>query len=119
MITYETLKTFLGKVKESQAEIEKMLAIASDSVEKLEKDHNVHQGQIITLEQLLDIENNPPTVEMNIIDEDTMSEEHENRLGFFEGGTPNGFFEERKDATYKREAVDTAHKIDELNKNPE
>jgi hypothetical protein len=113
MITYETIKSYREKVEEE-------LADAKETLSKLKEEASVHERaiiefnvQIFTLDQLLNVK---PEVEMPIVDEEIMAEEHAKRLDFFPDKDPEEFFKERQEITYKTESKSNVDMIDALNR---
>lgn len=115
MTTHETLEVYLERCKDAQKEIGELLDSARSDVTIYERQQAVVHGQIMTLEQLMDYDNNPPVVDMPLVEEDVMEKAHDKRLDMFDGVTPEEFLEDRKEVVYKREAMDFVDTIDAIN----
>lgn len=115
MPTHETIKAYLDKVLKGKAEVDASVKLAKENLATLESQSLVMEGQIVTLENLMDHDNLTPVVEVPIVDEETMEAAHEKRLNMFDDTTPEGFFEERQASVYKREAMDFVETIDAIN----
>lgn len=114
MITHETLKEWLENCQASLQETITAQGAAVKSVRDLEVQRAHFEGQIYILEKQMDIENNPPTVELPFAKEkiqelydQRLSDHAEKREEVYQG---------RQEKTYKREAMDTAHQIDHVNR---
>lgn len=116
MVTYKTLETYLAKVTKQFAFKEKEIAELRVKLDRAEKDLSAMHGQIITLQTLMNIEENPPIVEMPFASDEEIERLYEKRLDMFDGETEESFFEKRKESTYRREAEEIAAKVDEINK---
>ena len=115
MTTHKTLEVYLERCKEAQKEIDELLDSAKADVAIYERQQAVVHGQIMTLEQLMDYDNNLPIVEMPLVEEGEMEKAHDKRLDMFEGVTPGEFLEDRKEVVYKREAMDFVDTVDAIN----
>jgi hypothetical protein len=115
MVTYETLNQFLGKVRAALDETQTQIRHTTGLLAELRKQEAVQQGEIFAIEELMNIERNPPVVEMPMVDEEQMKEQHDKRLDFFPGQDPEEFFANRQEGTYKREANETVDLANEFN----
>jgi len=114
MIPYETLKTWLEKCQAGLQEVITAQDAAVKSVRDLERQRATVEGQIYILEQLIDIENNPPTVELPFAKE-KIQEMYDQRLSDH-AEKREEVYQTRQENTYKREAMDTALQIDHVNR---
>ncbi len=110
------LEEYLEKCKNGQEKIVEALRVAEDNVLRLKRQEAIIYGQVMALEQLMDA---PPITEIPIVDEEMMEEAYDKRLSMFDGVTPEEFLEERKEAVYKREAMDFVETIDKVNNESE
>ena len=114
MIPYETLKTWLEECQAGLQEVITAQDAAVKSVRDLERQRATVEGQIYILEQLIDIENNPPTVELPFAKE-KIQEMYDQRLSDH-AEKREEVYQTRQENTYKREAMDTALQIDHVNR---
>ena len=114
MIPYETLKEWLEKCQTGLQEVIAAQDVAVKSVRDLERQRATVEGQIYILEQLIDIENNPPTVELPFAKE-KIQELYDQRLSDH-AEKREEIYQTRQEKTYKREAMDTALQIDHVNR---
>jgi len=114
MIPYETLKEWLEKCQAGLQEVIAAQDVAVKSVRDLERQRATVEGQIYILEQLIDIENNPPTVELPFAKE-KIQELYDQRLSDH-AEKREEIYQTRQEKTYKREAMDTALQIDHVNR---
>ena len=120
MVTYETLEEYRNKcatfLEELAAErdkgYEEIMAIEAQRKELLDQ-QLVVSGQIEALDQLMDIEKNPPIVELPMHG-DNVEEEFEKRLDGPEGMSEEEVKESRK-PVYLHEAVRAVEDISDAN----
>jgi hypothetical protein len=115
MIPYETLKVWLAKCQDGLEKVITAQDVAVKTVRDLERQRATVEGQIYILEELMNIEDNPPTVELPYAKEN-IQEMYDQRLTDRAEERSRGIYEERQEKTYKREAMDTAHQIDHVNR---
>jgi len=115
MVTYETLKVWLAKCQAGLKEVVAAQDAAAKNVRDLDRQRAAVEAQIYVLEQLMNIENNPPTVELPFAKE-KIQELYDERLADREAKRAKEIYEDRQERTYKREALDTAHQIDHVNR---
>lgn len=116
MVTYETLKTFKDKCDAALEEVAKSLDAARADVEMLNKQGVAISAQIDTLEQLMDVENNPPIVELPFVGDGDIEEAFSKRLETHEGKPEEEVYKDRQ-VVYKGEALETVDALDVLNNN--
>ena len=109
-----TIRGYLEKVIEGHAKVEAELEKAREDVRVLESQSHIIYGQRMTLEQLLDYDSVPPTIEYPEAGE-KIEEMHEKRLQGPQGLSEEETLKERKDV-YFEEAMNNAREIDAVNK---
>jgi len=114
MIPHETLKVWLEKCQVGLQEVITAQDAAVKSVRDLERQRANVEGQIYVLEELMNIEKNPPTVELPFAKE-KIQEMYDQRLSDH-AEKREEIYQSRQEKTYKREAMDTALQIDHVNR---
>lgn len=120
MITYVQLEDFLTKCKTGLEQVNaaykqtlEELAVIEQTKRMQEEQAIAIESQILTIEQLMDTENNPPKSELPFAGEE-IEELHDKRLDGRKDMTPKEAHQEREDV-YLMESLDTVEQIDELN----
>jgi phage shock protein A len=115
MVTYKTLEVFLEKCKKALEEVEQELEKAKKDVRSYENSTVAIEAQISTLTQLMDVENNPSTVELPKAG-DKIEELFDKRLGDPELPLADEMRAMRQEGVYKDEAMSSIEALDESNK---
>jgi len=121
MITYKTLEVYLAKCKDALERATAAHKKAQDDIAELEKHRDHIWDQMIAVQaqkeltlELMDIENNPPTIELPFAGE-AIEEMFEARLEGPDGLTPKEMHKDRQEMTYLREALEAIDDIDAIN----
>jgi hypothetical protein len=114
MVTYKTLEDFMAKCKNAKEALELELESAKKHLRYIEDSHVSVQAQIDTLTQLMDVENNPSSVELPMAG-DKIEEVFEKRLGDPELPNEEEMRQMRQEGVYKSEALGIVDQIDEIN----
>ena len=115
MVTYKTLEEWANKCRKSLVEVESAYRNTEEQLDRLANQRVAITAQIETLEQLMDIENNPPIVELPFAN-DEIETMFENRLSGPEGLAPDEVHKDRQKHAYLKEAMSAAKDIDAINK---
>lgn len=114
--TYEVYKARCKIVfKEKEDELEKARAL----VRQLELDLASINGQIITLETLMNVEENPPIVELPFSGERPIEEMYDTRLDGPMGANYETIRKGRQEGAYLTEAMDSVEYLDAANRKAE
>lgn len=114
MVTYKTLEVAKENVEAALEKVEEAKRKALEDWRHFDKQEAVIAGQLIVLNQLMDIENNPPTIEIPMAEE-KIEEMFERRLEGPPGVTEEELHRSRQDV-YLQEALDVVEQLDALNK---
>lgn len=115
MITYETLKTYKDKCETALNQVADSLVATQESLEMLEKQQIAIEAQIETLDNLMDVEENPPIVELPFSGTENIEELFENRLVTHGDLAPEETYQNRQDV-YRKEAMETVEALDAANR---
>jgi len=121
MVTYKTLEVYLEKCREGLGQINSKIAEVTQEIDSLAQYRTELReqaftvlGQINTLTELMDVESNPPIVEVPIAG-DKIEELHDKRLEGPEGLSRDEVKKTRQDV-YKFEAEQAVEQIDAANR---
>jgi len=121
MVTWETLSDWMKKCLDAKNTIVGQLKATEEELEKKEaykrrlQDHMIAvNAQIETLEQLMDIEKNPPHVELPAAGPD-LEKSYADRLKGWDNRDEMDMYKERQEKTYRREAQDLVEQIHAVN----
>jgi hypothetical protein len=114
MVTYKTLEDYLEKSQKALQEVQE-----ADEEARKARDHYrdqmiAIQSQIELTQQLMDVESNPPHVELPFA-QDAIQVLFDNRLEGPDGLTPEEVLKDRQEGVYLREALETVEQIDAIN----
>jgi 2-keto-3-deoxy-L-rhamnonate aldolase RhmA len=115
MVTYKTLEEWVNKCRKSLREVELAHRNAEEQLALLANQRIAITAQIETLEQLMDIENNPPAVELPFAS-DKLEELFTERLSGPEDLSAEEVYKDRQEHAYLKEAVSAAKDIDAINR---
>jgi len=123
MIPFKTLEAFLEKCEGAYEDVRKARDDKLESIKQLEKDRGLMRDQLIaisaqmdTLKELMNIQDNPPLVEIPMAPEEDIEELFDKRLDMFEGIGPDEFYKKRQENTYKKEAMRMVEDLDAINR---
>jgi hypothetical protein len=121
MITYVHLQDFLDKCRDALQQTQEEYQKRLEKRKHIDEDIRISEDQIIaieaqilTIEQLMDVEANPPKSELPFAGDD-IEELFDKRLEGSDGATEEELLEQRQEV-YKAEALDQVEMIDALNK---
>jgi hypothetical protein len=122
MVPYKTLEEFEKKCHAAVEKIQGVYREKTEQVEFLKEDLRLMdlqlaavRGQIETLQQLMDTENNPPISDIPYAG-DNIEELFDKRLDGPEGLSEEEVHEWRQEEVYKKESMDVVEMLDALNK---
>jgi len=120
MVTYKTLEDYLQKCKTNMMDVQKKHKDQLEVIKEAEEQRDVlrnHliaiQAQIETLQQLMDVEKNPPHIELPMA-EDKIEEMFDERLEGPEGLSESDTRKARQDV-YLKESLDAVEDIHAIN----
>jgi len=114
MVTYRTLEDFLKKCQDGLVQVESLIVSARGQLRELELSEALINGQIQTLEQLMDTDNKQ-SVELPM-GGDKIEELFDERLGNPEFPDEKEMRKIRQEGVYKEEALGVVDQLDEINK---
>ena len=121
MITFETLREWAKKCLDAKKTVEEQYKQTQEVIDEklaykaqLEKHLIAVNAQIETLEQLMDIEKNPPAVDIPSAGPD-IDKVYADRLKGWDDREEMDMYRERQEKTYKKEAKDIAEQIHAVN----
>jgi len=116
MTTYETLKTYKDKCEVALGQVVDGLVEAHESIKLLEKQQIAIQAQIETLDDLMNVEENPPIVEVPLVAPEDIEEMFDKRMETHDGSSPEGVYAARQDNVYRGEAMAAVEVLDAANR---
>ena len=114
MVTYKTLEEWANKCRKALVEVELAHRNTEEQLGLLANQLIAVTTQIEMLEQLMDTENNPPTIELPFAG-DGIEELFDKRLDGPEDLSQEEVHKNRQEHAYLREAMDSAKDIDAIN----
>ena len=115
MVTYATLETYLNKCKAELEGVNTLLEATKKDLALYENSSISIRAQIMTLEQLMDTENNKPIVELPYA-EDEIEKMFKARLDGPKELSPEEVHKDRQTNSYLREAMSAVKDIDAINR---
>ena len=115
MVTYKTLEEWANKCRKALGEVELAHRSTEDQLGLLASQRTAITAQIEVLEQLMDVENNPPIVELPFAN-DQVEALFTERLSGPEDLSPEEVHKNRQEHAYLKEAMAAAKDIDAINK---
>jgi len=123
MIPFKTLETFLEKCEKAYTDVQKAREDKLELIKQAEESRGLMRDQLIaidaqigTLKELMNIQDNPPLVEIPVASDEEIEELFDKRLDMFDGITAEKFYQDRQDNTYKKEAMKMVEDLDAINR---
>jgi len=116
MITYKTLEVYLERVEIALAAIEEGIVRHERGLKDLKEQRIAVAAQVETLQNLMDVEENPPIVELPMAGPESIEEHFDKRLETHDGSTADEVYQKRQDKVYHSEAMETVEVLDEANR---
>lgn len=116
MTFYDTLEAYKNKCEAALAQVKASLGETRESLELLEKQQVIIEAQLMTLDNLME---EPPVVEMPLVEPEDVEEMFDKRLETHDGSSDAEVYKARQDTVYRAEAMEAVEKLDELNRGEE